>query len=450
MQILVAFYHFCLLKVVANDASNSNVSTIDTKDLSKYWIVYPECFLKVKLEKSSSFSPELQILSCLPYLKTSCEAFKKIVVDRIHLEPKSTKCDHVAQYSTFSPISTIMLSPKELEKCTSEFDDILQIFTLIFKVHHKLRLNITFRDINLLDFNGKCILNYLRIKVDKHKEFLFCGTHSSFSLYSLSNTVNFLAKLGEIHISAFHSDITVLSRCVITNELIHPANYSTMQPLFVQTVHQRNITIYRFKLTVDKYMYIVLRVRVENGQHVTCYDGPGYKSNKHTLSKGNYNLTFASFQCLMIQTSQNIPKSQKQDKFVSYHGKQRDLVQLDIKSNNTRKLKYPEDNVFTSRQNCAYSLVSQKHSILSITLNGMYFSGPVSRECAFGGGSLFEFSHNHVKEIFAFCRRYDIHFLYSGRTIFLNTSKALDSTCSVCSQRILHCVIIYHNFLHQL
>ena len=199
-----------------------------------------------------------------------------------------------------------------------------------------------------------------------------------------------------------------------------------MQLLSIHSVKTKNTSLFTYRITIDKYKNVKLNVSLSFGEHLVCFDGPGYKSKKFSLLEGKHIIKFSSFQFLMQIVQFEVKLDQG---YASFTGEMIPLSKVSVERNKAKDINYAGFSCDGDISHCAYSVATPTHSILKITFQTFIFVGPVSRECRFGGGSVFErHSEEKWKEIFLFCKRYintNIFQWVSPRSVFSNSSKGL-------------------------
>ncbi len=397
----------------------------DMHHLPKYWFSYVE--QKIMLSLKNYCSHSFQIISCLLKVKIDSGNFEKFAQHVIHF-PLSTKCVEAEKQEIMSPVTLIVLNKFNFLAllCPTKNADLKYNFA--FDIDKELAFNISFKNINLLDLNGHCYANYIKLHAVRQFIFFYCGAHSDFDMYFSSHHLEFVANIKDAQISSFTSTISVISHSLVSNELLHSSSSNVhLQPQFIHKFTMKNITLFSYKVTTHKHQVVILYTLIGNRDngHVTCFDGPGFLCRKSVFGGNHHVRKFSSFQCL-IQVTQN--RAQEQKEFINYTGQAVLSAELNVDRHKVIDLVYTNSSCNKNNSICVFSLLSSAESIIYITVSNFTFTGQIERSCLFGGGSIYEsYFPDSSKEIFLLCNRF-IDETSSGwltyRSILTNTSRA--------------------------
>ncbi len=235
--------------------------------------------------------------------------------------------------------------------------------------------NITLQQIILWSVHKHCFGNVLKIDV-----FVFCGIHSTFSLYPGRSDIIFSAHIMFVYDSSFAISFMVYSESTIKNEK-PDKNYKT-QCLFVHHVIPSSMAI--FTIHVSTRVFQTLCLKVLTGFTFFVFDGPGLQSQiLDTFIKGTY-IETSSFQSIVQIISHNFSENTN----ISFHGLdqyfERNLslyhlgLTLNVDAEHFSQIFFP--TFFYVNK-----LTTERQSAIEVTVSFFAYHGAASHQCNFGG-----------------------------------------------------------------
>ena len=188
---------------------------------------------------------------------------------------------------------------------------------------------------------------------------MFGGTHSNFTLYPRSKDVTVTFVLNLVLQISFRLLFDLISSDIIHSVKINNDNQKveSIKPFFTCVIYKA-IKIYTYKIEVQKYESIQLRLNKQSTISYTIYEGPGFLCKKINVNNTERNLVLTNFQCIVqiICQEQGIYKNN-----ITYFGQRLPWNQIELKYfNNAKAINFNSSSYF--RHSDSYPILYLFHS----------------------------------------------------------------------------------------
>ncbi len=431
-----------LICVFSEDALQHFDWKVGMTSFPKNWLAYVE-HVPISILKKKSLK-NIQQISFLWEMKQSTGTFKSISRKQFSLKPESVTCmftNCVCNATQFvrSPLSSIVLSSEFWSSCLEKHIFGMKLdFLFFFRFHHEFWLNMSFKCVNILDVSGHCFDNFLKVQAGPWSEsqyfFLLCGFHSEFDIYIPFPRAGFGILVRWLETADADIDVSVYSKHVVSSEYNHHL-ISPLEPQFVHTFQNHTQSMHTYHISVKMYQLVQTTVSAAHDHKLFYFDGPGYFSRKYifqgTIAVNSSTQlkdirSFSTFQCLiqlLFPLYHNI-----QNPLLSYAGHPRLLKDIQLKTDHRFDVEFSEESCDQNTSFCAFHFRTLPAHILKIVVKYFSFSGPISRNCAFGGTALFEVNINgNSTQLLQLCSKFQStksNYWPLPRGIHTNTSEA--------------------------
>ncbi len=259
--------------------------------------------------------------------------------------------------------------------------DCFHILNWNLRVHLELRLNISVQ--NFLISTQECYFGNLHIaeKPAPNKSFIFCGSHSQFSLYSSKNKLSITLKT-QIRISYDMS----FKYSLIEKDFIQTKVYQTLIKIIfylpaASTFFQSHL------IQVSKFQHIILNIK-QCEDKCWIFDGPGHGLPPAQNSVSREIIETSTFQCLLYVLS-NRAKT-----YLSIYFKALESLvfkQIQLQNEHSKK---PKAFTFPSNTslNCVVvDIIAKSGHQVNLSISHIHYEDRTkSQTCNYGGMTLYD------------------------------------------------------------
>ena len=272
----------------------------------------------------------------------------------------------------------------------------------MFHLHHNLRLNITFRTIDIQEIFNKCKSYNLSVS-DKEDRFVYYGIHTKFSLYPSFKSIRL--SLSQITKAPYEVDahFDVISKNLLVNNALGKQSRNAFSNIFFICTTK---LVYTYKIEVRKDSKIVLKLSLVQDSEFFIFDGPGFLSKMLTsqeFSELDNIFEASSFQCI-VQLLYN--KSNLLERDIIYTSKtvKRQVIELTHNKPAHVKLEVFIDNGQYNNMR-VINLLSPPNTKINVSVFGFTYKGPANPNCLFGGLTFLESKLNDAEQSESLCNK---------------------------------------------
>ena len=322
-------------------------------------------------------------------------------------------------------------------------------YKFYFKMHSKLRLNITLTQEHLYPFWKGCSYQSLKIATlpylpSSSNNEIYCGLLSNFVSVPGKPSVQ-LEVMVHRQESAYHVDFTFIATDpgrVVSYVIKHRWNLKKLSDMIVY-YHETGGVIrhiqnskepsdmivyfpetatffYRFTVNVEFFQIIKFTLLSKMKRLIDIYDGPGILCSKVIPSSNtNVKVTYitSSFQSMIDLKSCRFPNATN-IKYVSYEN----IVSkhITLTESALKNLSYPMNDCYNTNHVCIIEMKTKPWLYFNMTIKNMYHQFTERMLCNYGGIAVYETLHSTL--ISKFCYSHPGKYYYQN--IYSNTSTA--------------------------
>ena len=377
---------------------------VNKTKLPKYWLAYinkSATTLNMPLYRIETFKYSMYIL------KTEADEilihFNKVLDETFQCEKHShiwdrsspiywkhriflAKPTHIRRHIFNPTISINMKCPKGVYCSESYFVE--TSYKLLFVLHKNLRLNITFKELNLREVFGTCDLYNLSVKSYNSSLFTYCGIHSQFSLYPPTNNITISMSLYYEIPTYVQMLFSVISKSLLENQ--QPFKVRLYSLLTIHYLVVAQLVINTYKVNVKKFYTVYLTLYQQNIKKFIVFHGPGILSRKTQVNANDSNtLNVGTFQCLIqVLINKNDNSKTMKSSYFSYKSQRFPRTLIKVTDNNQILASFSSA---TFKNQISYNIRSPKTSKIKLNIISYTFEGRESSKCDYGGIALFDY-----------------------------------------------------------
>ena len=251
----------------------------------KEWFKYVAKYLQVKVSRRHLNLKEIYI-----FLRTKTST---IDVKNIYFTVDSKHREKIALYP-----SGLVTSYKERSSSARKIEE----NNIIFMLHEKLRLNLTFLHIHF-EFRQLCTCSVGEVRVVSHSKnkqvFRYCGIHSNMIHYPQNRNVSIFLPPLKNSMTGIHN-VTIFYSVIDTERIVSLQKYILLSRNLVWNLYlvPKNIRALKFGLRTKKYQHFIITFTNDSEFVVELYDGPGTLSS-NIFKDNNESHVTSTFQSII-------------------------------------------------------------------------------------------------------------------------------------------------------
>ncbi len=260
-----------------------------------------------------------------------------------------------------------------------------------FLLDENLSLNLSIRDLSLVEDTMNCTTNYLEVNESHSFGLLrFCVKHSSFSIYSVGNMVQVTYTLQTTSHEKHHAllDYSVSDWGLVANIKPRGMTHANQLGLFTHQIGGALVYLLESVLVQSTKIHVLVVHPIHcTPSSVLAFDGPGVRSPRKTLSNRTH--IMSSFQSFIQRLTRSSSSQLMNTCFLKYSSREQSSMQ--------GAFYLSESFFFSSIESCVvFPCVTHVMTGLSlqfnITLIHMNYTSNGTLGCRFGGVSFVEMS----------------------------------------------------------